>query len=110
MEIFKELVPLVAFWFPNGVEKTFTCDEGEIVPSQFGCSAKVKRDGKVLYCPVLYDSDIRVGEKFTSFTVVSLRKYGYAWSKKHNMIKVPVKYREGSNEAFVVWRVSRIFK
>ena len=108
MEIFKNLVPFVAFWFPNGVEKSFTCDEGEIVSSQYGLSAKIIKNGKTVYCAVKFDSGINEGDKFISFKVISLRKYGYAYSKKHNLIKMPVKYRYGDNEALVVWRVSEI--
>ena len=108
MEIFKNLVPFVAFWFPNGVEKSFTCDEGEIVSSQYGLSAKIIKNGKTVYCAVKSDSGINEGDKFTSFKVISLRKYGYAYSKKHNLIKMPVKYRYGDNEVLVVWRVSEI--
>ena len=108
MDIFKNLVPFVAFWFPNGVEKSFTCDEGEIVSNQYGLSAKIIKNGKTVYCAVKHDSGINEGDKFTSFKVISLRKYGYAYSKKHNLIKVPVRYRYGDNEEFVVWRVSEI--
>jgi hypothetical protein len=108
MEIFKNLVPFVTFWFPNGVEKSFTCDEGEIVSNQYGLSAKIIKNGKTVYCAVKHDSGINEGDKFTSFKVISLRKYGYAYSKKHNLIKMPVRYRYGDNEAFVVWRVSEI--
>ena len=110
MEIFKNLVPFVAFWFPNGVEKSFTCDEGEIVSSQYGLSAKIIKNGKTVYCAVKHDSGINEGDKFTSFKVISLRKYGYAYSKKHNLIKAPIKFREGTDEAFIVWRVSKIYK
>ena len=108
MEIFKNLVPFVAFWLPNGVEKSFTCDEGVIVSSQYGLSAKIIKNGKTVYCAVKSDSGINEGDKFTSFKVISLRKYGYAYSKKHNLIKKPIKYRYGDNEALVVWRVSEI--
>ena len=110
MEIFKNLVPFVAFWFPNGVEKTFTCDEGEIVSSGYGLSAKLTKNGKTVYYPVMYNSTLKVGDKFSSFTIISLRKYGYAYSKKHNLIKAPVKFREGTDEALIVWRVSKIYK
>lgn len=108
MDIFENLVPFVAFWFPNGVEKSFTCDEGVIVSSQYGLSAKIIKNGKTVYCAVKHDSGINEGDKFTSFKVISLRKYGYAYSKKHNLIKMPVRYRYGDNEALVVWRVSEI--
>jgi len=108
MEIFKNLVPFVAFWFQNGVEKSFTCDEGEIVTNQYGLSAKIIKNGKTVYCAVKHDSEINEGDKFTSFKVISLRKYGYAYSKKHNLIKKPIEYRYGDNEALVVWRVSEI--
>ena len=108
MEIFENLVPFVAFWFPNGVEKSFTCDESEIVSSPYGLSAKIIKNGKTVYCTVKHDSGINEGDKFTSFKVISLRKYGYAYSKKHNLIKMPVKYRYRDNEAIVVWRVSEI--
>lgn len=110
MTSFKDLVPLVAFWYPNGVEKTFTCDEGEIVSSEYGLSAKLTKNGKTTYCPVMHCSTLKVGDKFSSFTVTSLRKYGYAYSKKHNLIKAPVKFREDTNEALIVWRVSEVYK
>lgn len=108
MNIFKNLIPFVAFWFPNGVEKSFTCDRGEIVSSQYGLSAKIIKNGKTVYCAVKSDSGINEGDKFTSFKVISLRKYDYAYSKKHNLIKKPVKYRYEDDEALVVWRVSEI--
>lgn len=109
MDIFKRLVPYVAFWIPNGVEKVFTCDEGEAVKTEYGLSIKVIKKGKTIFFPVYHKSDIHEGEKFKSYKLICLRQYGYKHRKNGELFKVPVEFRyDGS--AFITWRVAEIYK
>lgn len=109
MDIFKGVVPYVAFWLPNGVEKIFTCDEGEAIETQYGLYLKTTKRGKTRFYPVCHDSSIHEGEKFKSFKLVSFRQYGYRRRKDGSLIKVPVKFRYDGT-IFVSWQVTEIYK
>lgn len=104
MTSFKDLVPLVAFWYPNGVEEIHNCDKGKVVPNQYGLSAMIEKDGDITYYPVVEGSYIYNGDEFTSFKIIQIRKYGYSRDENGKLIKVP------SRDGEFVWKVSEIYK
>lgn len=101
MDIFKNLVPLVAFYAPTGKEKYL--GSGEIVSSQYGYSAKFDGE-KLLYIPIGQDLVTNVGETFESAKVVELIRSGYDRNSEGELIIRPLP------DARKIWRVVELYK
>lgn len=101
MDIFKNLVPLVAFFAPTGKEKYL--GSGEIVSSQYGYSAKFDSN-KPLYIPTGQDLITDVGETFKGAKVAELIQSGYDRNSEGELITRPLP------DAQKIWRVVELYK
>lgn len=102
MNIFKNLVPLVAFYAPTGKEKHL--GSGVIVSSQYGYSAKFD-SGEPLYIPAGQDLIISVGETFKGAKIVELAQTGYDRNSDGELFIAKPK-----PNAQKIWRVVELYK
>ena len=102
MNIFENLVPLVAFYAPTGKEKHL--GSGVIEPSQFGHSAKFD-SGKSLHIPTGQDLVTNVGDTFKSAKAIELAKTHYTRNSKGELI-----IAEPKPDAQRIWRVVELYK
>ena len=102
MDIFKNLVPLVAFYAPTGKEKCL--GSGEIVSSQYGYSAKFDGE-KPLYIPIGQDLVTNVGETFKSAKAAELARTGYDISSDGKLF-----IAKPEPDAQRIWRVVELYK
>lgn len=101
MNIFKNLVPLVAFYAPTGKEKYL--GSGEIVSGQYGYSAKF--DGNKPQCiPTGQELIVSVGETFKGAKIAELILSGYDRNSKGELITKPLP------DARKIWRVVELYK
>jgi hypothetical protein len=101
MDIFKNLVPFVAFFAPTGKERFV--GSGEIVTTQYGFSAKFD-DTKPYYIPVGKGLVTNVGETFKSAKIAELIRSGYDRNSKGELIIRPLP------DARKIWRVVELYK
>ena len=103
MNIFKNLVPAVAFYVPTGEEKMIGA--GIIVPNEYGYSAKVEHEGKPFYIPVGGDLKVHEGETFKSAKCCLLAMTGYTRDTEGKLVIADPK-----PDADKIWRVTELYK
>ena len=110
MSIFENVVPYVAFWYPvKKSEQVYQVTDDDVVEigvNVHGYGVSVRKEGQPHYwIPIMSDVTITKGKRPISITVIRVRKCGYAYNHKHEMIKKACIENGGYVE---VYRVSAI--